>query len=261
MNKPTLWIVLLVIVGSVAAWFYSARDVPQDHPLEVSLPAQTAIEPEPEASYPVEDIPVPEEPAPEPLPTLAESDGEIIEVLADLIGPESLGSHFVLEQVISRIVTTIDALDSHQLAPLVMPVQPAGGKFQVAEGESLTIHPANAQRYSAYVQIASVIDTTSLVELYVNYYPLFQQAYSDLGHGDVYFNDRMVEVLDHLLATPEAVDDVALVKLEAVYLYADESLEALSAGQKLLLRIGSSNAAVILDKLQEIRSVLTRQDI
>ena len=38
--------------------------------------------------------------------------------------------------------------------------------------------------------------------MYKQYYPLFQQAYVDLGYPEGYFNDRLVEVIDHLLATP-----------------------------------------------------------
>ena len=40
--------------------------------------------------------------------------------------------------------------------------------------------------------------------VYERLYPLFQQAYEDLGYPGKYFNDRLVEVIDHLLQTPEA---------------------------------------------------------
>jgi hypothetical protein len=261
MNKKMVWIVLFVIAGSIGAWYFSTWETTQDHPSVVTLSPSVVDESPPQETYPVIDIPLPLAPVPEPLPSLADSDAEISEKLSGLIGPELLGSHFILEQVISRIVTTIDSLDQRQLAPLVLPVQVAAGKFQVVEGEAISIDPANSQRYSAYMQIISATDTSSLIELYVTYYPLFQEAYSELGHGEEYFNDRLVSVLDHLLQTPEVSDDVALLKPEAVYIYADENLESLSAGQKLLLRIGSSNSAVLVDKLKEIRSALTRQDI
>ena len=54
---------------------------------------------------------------------------------------------------------------------------------------------------------------------------------------------------------------MTLVKPEAVYLFADEDLEGLSAGQKMLMRIGSANAIVIMDKLQEVRDAITRQKL
>ena len=47
------------------------------------------------------------------------------------------------------------------------------------------------------------VDTGRLAALYVRFYPLFQQAYRDLGYPNGYFNDRLVEVIDHLLVTPE----------------------------------------------------------
>ncbi len=259
MKKATPWILLLVIVGGVAAWYFSIQEPPQTHPSVVALPPEVKAVPEPKAVYPVEQIEPVEEPVVEPLPPFEDSDSAMIEALAELVGPEFLDRHFVLQQVISRIVATIDSLDSRQVAPLVMPLQAVPGKFMVAGGETLNIHPENDLRYAPYVRISAAVETQRLVDLYVRYYPLFQEAYESLGHGDVYFNDRLVEVIDHLMATPVIMGDPVLVKPEAVYLFADEDLENLSAGQKLLIRIGSANAAVIKRKLQEIRDAITRQ--
>lgn len=259
MKKATPWIVLLIIVGGVAAWYFSSQEPPQKHPSVVALPPEVKVVPELEAIYPVEQIAPVEEPVVVPLPPFEDSDSAMIEALAELVGPEFLDRHFVLQQVISRIVATIDSLDSRQVAPLVMPLQAVPGKFMVAGRETLIIHPENALRYTPYVRISAVVETQGLVDLYVRFYPLFQEAYESLGHGDAYFNDRLIEVIEHLMVTPEIMGDPVLVKPEAAYLFADEDLENLSAGQKLLIRIGSANAAVIKRKLQEIRDAITRQ--
>ena len=42
--------------------------------------------------------------------------------------------------------------------------------------------------------------------------------------------------------------------MTALVLYADPALEARSAGQKILLRMGRDNAAPLMAKLQEIRA-------
>jgi hypothetical protein len=42
-----------------------------------------------------------------------------------------------------------------------------------------------------------------------------------------------------------------------MYLYADPGLEARSAGQKLLIRMGPDNSAVIKAKLTELRAAVT----
>ena len=100
---------------------------------------------------------------------------------------------------------------------------------------------------------------------YAGLYPLFQEAYEELGYPGRYFNDRLIEVIDHLLAAPEIPGPVKVKRVEAkggssnsqrpggLYQFADPGLEARSAGQKIMLRIGRQNAAALKGKLQELR--------
>jgi hypothetical protein len=93
---------------------------------------------------------------------------------------------------------------------------------------------------------------------------LLQQAYEDLGFPGKYLNDRVVEVIDNLLATPTPAGALALKRFVTdggasgggLYVYEDSALEASSAGQKILLRMGRDNAAVLEAKLREIRAQL-----
>jgi hypothetical protein len=77
-----------------------------------------------------------------------------------------------------------------------------------------------------------------------------------LGYPGTYFNDRVVEVIDHLIATPEIEGPLGLVQPKVLYEFADPKLEQLSAGQKILLRIGRANADKVKAKLREIRQAL-----
>jgi hypothetical protein len=77
-----------------------------------------------------------------------------------------------------------------------------------------------------------------------------------MGYADGDFNTRLVAVIDDLLATPEVMGPVDLVKPEAYFLYTDPDLESLSAGQKILLRMGNDNATRVKSKLVEIRASL-----
>jgi hypothetical protein len=97
------------------------------------------------------------------------------------------------------------------------------------------------------------VDTGRLVALYVRFYPLFQQAYRELGYPKGYFNDRLVEVIDHLLVTPEITGPIRLTKPWIMYEFADPALEARSAGQKTLIRMGPANALRVKAKLREFR--------
>jgi hypothetical protein len=65
-----------------------------------------------------------------------------------------------------------------------------------------------------------------------------------------------VEVIDHLLATPEAPGPIRLAQPKVLYEFADPALEELSAGQKMMLRIGKGNRERIKAKLREIRAAI-----
>jgi hypothetical protein len=108
------------------------------------------------------------------------------------------------------------------------------------------------------VRALEAVDSAKLVALYVRFYPLFQQAYAELGYPSRYFNDRVFEVIDHLLATPDVRGPIALVQPKVLYEYADPALQDLSAGQKMLVRMGPENEAKVKAKLRELKKALTR---
>jgi hypothetical protein len=137
---------------------------------------------------------------------------------------------------------------------------PAPGKFAVAGPEEAPmLDPANYARYQPLVQLISSTDAKSLIAAYTRYYPWFQEAYESLGHPPQYFNDRAIEVIDHLLATPELEGPIALAQPNVLYQFADPKLESMSAGQKVLVRMGPENARVMKDKLREVRRELIAQ--
>jgi hypothetical protein len=103
------------------------------------------------------------------------------------------------------------------------------------------------------------VTTHDLITVYVRHYSLFQQAYSALGYGKWYFNDRVVEAIDDLLATPSLADLPWLDRPNVRYLLQDPELEALSVGQKIMIRIGPLNAAKVKGRLREIRKELVNQ--
>ena len=123
-------------------------------------------------------------------------------------------------------------------------------------GSGLVIGPDNWARYAPYVAIAQAVDAKKLVDFYVHFYPLFQQAYEGLGYPKGYFNDRLIEAIDDLLAAPDIGDPIKLVQPKVLYQFADPKLEARSAGQKIMIRMGAANAAKVKAKLAEIRQAL-----
>jgi hypothetical protein len=156
---------------------------------------------------------------------------------------------------VRHIVVSIDNLSRRHMAVELRPTRPLPGAF-IASGNDQQgfIDTANFQRYVPYVQAVQALDMKRLAALYVRFYPLFQQAYQSLGYPNGYFNDRLVVTIDNLLAAPDITTDIALVRPNVMYQFADPKLEDLSAGQKLMLRMGPNNAAIIKAKLRELRA-------
>ncbi|MEJ1965868.1 MAG: DUF3014 domain-containing protein [Gammaproteobacteria bacterium] len=193
-----------------------------------------------------------------PLPKLNESDGDIASALAGVFGKKPIDELLVPEMVIRHIVVTVDNLPRNKVAEQMRPLKPAQGESAVAtSGDTITLTAENSARYAAFMKLVQGTDTKQLGGLYIRYYPLFQQAYEDLGYPGQYFNDRLVEVIDHLLQTPDVHGPILLKQGRVFYEYADPSLESRSAGQKLLLRMGPANQAILKTRLKELRTYVT----
>ena len=243
--------ILLVIGG---AGFYLMRD-------EAPAPEAAIETPQPVAETPA---PLPtravETPAPAstlPLPPLDESDPEVLGGLTELLGQDAVMKHLVPERLVRNIVVTIDNIPREKMALNQRPVQPTSGDFMTTGEESaVMLAPENYERYEPFVGLVSNVDAKTLVSFYRGLEPLFQEAYEDLGHPNQSFTARLNEVIEHLLQTPTPRGEIALVQPSVLYKYADERLEKLSAGQKLMIRMGVNNATVLKGKLREIQAEL-----
>ena len=192
-----------------------------------------------------------------PLPPLDESDPEVLGGLTEILGQQAVAKHFVPERLVRNIVVTIDNASRQQMAINQRPILPTPGDF-VTSGEenAIVLAPENFARYEPLVALVSNVDAKTLVSFYRGLEPLFQEAYEDLGHPNASFTARLNEVIEHLLQTPTPRGEIALVQPSVLYKYADDRLEKLSAGQKLMIRMGVDNATVIKGKLREIQAEL-----
>ena len=189
------------------------------------------------------------------VPSLEASDQSMHDSLGGLIGRKTVDALFKPELIIRHIVVTIDNLSRKRAAVELRPTKPVPGTFAVnGDEQHSTLDPANYQRYAAFMQVVKGVDTKQVANLYFHYYPLFQQAYQDLGYPNGYFNDRLVATIDNLLATPDISGDIVLLRPNVMYQFADPNLEDLSAGQKALLRTGPENATIVKNKLRALRA-------
>ncbi len=254
------WLIALLVVAAaaVAAWFFwDGKEMPEVAPAPVEQQAPAA-EPEPaEPLHPVEPLEVtPGDGELVELPPLEESDSYFALALIDVFGP-GLETLLTDEALIDKTVATVDNLTRSRIAEKIRPLGRLSGNFVVsAAGENgpFYLSPDNYDRYKPLVNILADADLDEIVATYRRFYPLFQEAFAQLGYPDGYFNDRVVAVIDHLLATPQPQQPIRLVQPHVLYEFADPELEALSSGQKLLLRMGPDHAARIKGLLTDVRT-------
>jgi hypothetical protein len=256
MDKAFWWVAgAVVIVIAVAGIYYykSHKSAPPPTVHVVAPPAPVASEGA-QILHPIPERTATDEPAP---PELADSDGPMHDTLTGVFGARAIEQFLVPQNIIRHIVVTVDNLPRKKVAVELRPVKPTPGKALTGGSEeALTLGADNYARYAPLVQLVRAADTKQLTRVYFHFYPDFQQAYENLGYPSQYFNDRLVEVIDDLLKTPDVTGPIALVQPRVFYEYKDRDLEARSAGQKLLIRMGPENAQVIKAKLLEIRSAI-----
>jgi len=189
------------------------------------------------------------------LPSLDDSDGYLRLELVNIFG-RKLDELLTDEAVIEKFVATVDNLPRSHVAERLRPLGRLPGGFIANTedgGDTFLMAEENYARYEYLVSMVEVIDLNSLVDTYRRYYPLFQEAYVELGYPSGYFNDRVVEVIDHLLAAPAPDEPILLTRPHVLYEFSDAELEALSSGQKFMLRMGNKNAERLQQTLRDIR--------
>jgi hypothetical protein len=260
-NEISWLIPLLLAAGAAGAlWYFWAKT---DQPTVDPAPAMTEsapeeierrlgplhpIEPFDESSTGKRDL--------VQLPSLDDSDAYLRLELVNIFG-RKLDELLTDETLVEKFVATVDNLPRSHVAERLRPLGRLSGGFVANtenSGDTFLMGTENYARYEYLVSMVEVVDLNNLVETYRRYYPLLQEAYVGLGYPSGYFNDRVVEVIDHLLAAPAVDEPVQLTRPHVLYEYSDTELEALSSGQKFMLRIGNENAERLKRTLRDIRS-------
>lgn len=217
MNNPLVAVAAVVIVAGGAAfyaWYSRTQPPPAPVPPVASAPPPPAVAPPlPAIQHPLPPSPL----AAAPLPPLADSDGTAQAALVELFGRDALVRYFVPDALVRNFVVTVDNLPRKTAAARLRPVRAVPGPFAVtSNGSAFAIAADNALRYRPYVVAMEGVESKRLVAAYVRLYPLFQKAYEELGYPNGYFNDRLVQAIDDLLAAPD-VPSPQLVQPKVLY--------------------------------------------
>jgi hypothetical protein len=198
----------------------------------------------------------------------------VTKALADLIGGKNVAEFLRSDGIVRRFVATVDNLAREQAPANAWPMQPTGQRFitEGPQGQVQTIAANNAARYNAIVLLAQSVDPAKAAAVYAKLYPLFQQAYEELGYPGRYFNDRLIAVIDHLLQAPEPAGPVQVRLVEVKgdvpstrpwvrYEYTDPKLESMSSGQKIMVRMGLENERKVKASLRGLRQQIATGEV
>lgn len=269
MKTSTYALIAVCVLGlfGLAAWLWRqsvAVAPPLPPPGAAAVTAAPPMAPVPGASEPAVRYPLPP-----PEANVAVGEPDLKMALIQLLGRQAVLSMLQLEDFPRRFVATVDNLGRSHAPASLWPVNPVAGRIVIEErAGSPTLGLDNAQRYTPYVLLLERMDLRQAAALYGRLYPQFQRAYEELGFPRGHFNDRLVEVIDQLLATPD-FDQPLEVRLPEIrgpvqpprpwvmYEFADARLQALTAGQRTLLRMGPVHQRRVKARLIEFRSLVT----
>ena len=261
------------------AWFFFRSDeavVPEPAPTPVPALQQPApadvltADQEPVDSLtvqaqdetPLQETPLAEVMPVEPtvkLPALDNSDAEVKSALLGLRWKAGLASLFVTEDMIRRFVVNVDNIAQGTLPKNQPLFQPMTVKFATLPSDTgVQLDPANFARYEPYLQLLESVSVTEVKQLFEYYYPLMQQAYTELGYPDAQFRVRLQEAIKVLLETPELAPPLELARPNVYYTYADASTEALPLAQRQMIRLGPDNQKRLKKVLQAHQLVLAQ---
>ncbi|MEJ2094469.1 MAG: DUF3014 domain-containing protein [Gammaproteobacteria bacterium] len=277
MNKYRIFLLIIIIIIVVAIVLYLRQQgispigdnfISPEQTVEGSAEPESMTREKPELRFPVPQIQevTPKKPGQEAgeetaktLPELDESDETMKRELDQLYGEKTVAELFLIKALIRHFVVTVDNMTSRKLPQRFVFTASPPEKFVVDKRSENEIYLSteNYDRYNRFVNFLTTMDVNRTTALYQKYYPLFQEAYEDLGYPESYFNDRLVSVIDHLLDAPEPDQPVRLVRPKVFYQFADPELESLTAGQKILIRMGPGNSAEVKSVLTEFRQKLT----
>jgi len=281
-NSSSVWpavVVVVALLGGAFAWWYWSmqKDTGAESPGTMAPPLASApadVPAPPPAEPPGPQNPVDALAAPDAkLPALNDADARVTADLNDLLGRKAVAAQVQTDGFVRRLVATVDNLTREQAPSRVWPVHPSPDRFLVqGDGEIKTISPDNGARYTPFVLLAESVDAKRAAALYAKLYPLFQQAYEELGYSGRYFNDRLVAVIDHLIASPEPTGpvQVKLFEVKGVapserpwvrYEFVDPELSTLSAGQKMMVRMGPVNERRLKARLAEFRRQIATGEV
>ena len=252
--------ILATLVFILMTGDYGKSEVPEKTTEVIPVEIEMVTGPEPEPI--VEEVVVIEEaasPEPPPEPTVTEETADVYarDMVESLNGGKALAQFVAGDYIVERAVAIVDAMRRGEVPYKLLPVSRPSKPFPISDdGLRVTMDPSGFSRYDGFAQWVNGIDVLAIIELLNDYEQISTEALSRMGVGDFDIRSAVLAATTEILATPIAPQNAELMKREANWVYMDPELEALSALQKQVLRMGPENSEIIQAKARELRSAV-----
>lgn len=172
-----------------------------------------------------------------------------------------LRKYFNLQEQARRLVITVDNLPREHVPSQLRITRGVPELLRVQkDGETITLDPSNYERYDRIIGYVEKMDARKIGRLYAKFYPLLQRTYEETGFPEERFHDRVLAALDDMMDAPRPTGPIRLVQPKVLYRFEDDHLESLSAGQKIMIRVGPDNAARLRKVLARVRAAIAAHD-
>ena len=172
-----------------------------------------------------------------------------------------LRKYFNLQEQARRLVITVDNLPREHVPSQLRVTRGVPELLRVKkDGETITLDPSNYERYDRIISYVEKMDARKIGRLYAKFYPLLQRTYEETGFPEERFHDRVLAALDDMMDAPRPTGPIRLVQPKVLYRFEDDHLENLSAGQKIMIRVGPDNAARLRKMLARVRAAIAAHD-
>ncbi|MCL1062580.1 DUF3014 domain-containing protein [Shewanella benthica] len=266
-NTNTLAIVAVAVAAIIAggAYYYFQASEPVPQPVEVKdiIPEEPLVTiadiPEPVIEDVIEPKIIEVEPQVqvEPLPTLSNSDGYVHKKTVEIADGMKIEPLLVEKDLVRHFVVFVDNLAQGELARKVSPLKAPERIFTVSDITNKTyLNPDSYHRYDLYANFVANLDEQQLAATYKELTPLLEEAFEELGYGDMSFNQRLLQAIDIMLAAPVIEQPIELDGVSVNYQFVDPQLEALPNAQKLLVRMGPENTKKVKAALRKLKRYL-----
>jgi hypothetical protein len=234
-----------VIAGGLLTYLWMSRTP--------STPAAPPSATAPEAAASPSNRPVRQ---PMNLPSLAESDGFIRELVSTLSKNPNLARLLATPSLVRGVTVGVMQVGDGRTPVDWLRVLRPRTRLQLTDLASGVPTPASYARWNDVAEAISSVSPAEAAQLYVNVKPLIDEAYIELGQPEGDFDRAIVRAIQMLKDTPEPATAPVLLRRPGYVEYEDGAMQSLRPVQKQLLLLGPDTRRRLMAWLDEFARAL-----